>query len=277
MDTTLAPQPVESPPQKTERVRGGRIRAGLRLAGILGWTLGCFLAWGIGSFLTLPVPRARLRWRQFSVQRWAIGMGWLLGMRRSILGNPPRPPFLLVTNHLSYLDIILLSSCVKGVFVAKRDMRSWPLLGPLAQVTGTIWVNREVRRDAVRVLDLIDEAIARGDGVLLFPEGTTSSGSALLPMRPALLEWAAREQYPVHYAAITYRSAPGALPAESGLCWWGGMSFGRHFRGVLRTRSFHAVVNFAAEPLTAPTRGKLAERLQQAIAERFVPVGVEKL
>ncbi len=253
------------------------MRAGLRLAGLLGWTLGCFLAWVSGSLLTLPIPRARLRWRQLSVLSWALGLSWLVGMRRSILGKPPRPPFLLVTNHLSYLDIILLASCVKGVFVAKRDMRSWPVLGPLAQVTGTIWVNREVRRDAVRVLDLIDEAIARGDGVLLFPEGTTSSGSALLPMRPALLEWAAREQYPVHYAAITYRSAPGALPAESGLCWWGGMSFGTHFKGVLRTRSFHAVVNFAAEPLTAPTRGQLAERLQQAIAERFVPVGVEEL
>ena len=276
MDTTLAPQPVDSHPQKTERLRGGRIRAGLRLTGILGWTLGCFLGWATGSLLTLPVPRARLRWRRFSVRHWALGMAWLLGMRRKVLGMPPRAPFLLVTNHLSYLDIILLASCVEGVFVAKRDMRSWPVLGPLAQVTGTIWVNREVRRDAVRVLDLIDEAIARGDGVILFPEGTTSSGSALLPMRPALLEWAAREQYPVHYAGITYRSTPGALPAELGLCWWGGMSFGSHLMGVLRTRSFDAVVDFAAEPLTAPTRGALAERLQQAIAERFVPVGTRK-
>jgi 1-acyl-sn-glycerol-3-phosphate acyltransferase len=249
------------------------VRAGLRLAGILSWTLLSFLGWATGSLLTLPIPRLRLRWRQFSVRGWALGMAWLLGMRRSILGTPPRAPFLLVTNHLSYLDIILLSSCVEGVFVAKRDMRSWPVLGSLAHLTGTIWVKREVRRDAVRVLDLIDEAIARGDGVILFPEGTTSSGSALLPMRPALLEWAAREQYPVHYAAITYRSAPGALPAELGLCWWGAMSFGSHLMGVLRTRNFDAVVDFAADPVTAPTRGALAERLQRAIAERFVPVG----
>lgn len=273
MDTALAPSSVSTPPPHSRPIRGGRIRAGLRLGGLLVWTLVGFLGWGTGGILTLPIPRARLRWRQLSVRHWALGMSRLLGMRRSILGKPPQAPFLLVTNHLSYLDIILLASWVEGVFVAKRDMRSWPVLGPLAHLTGTIWVKREVRRDAVRVLDQIDEAIARGDGVILFPEGTTSSGSALLPMRPALLDWAAREQYPVHYAAITYRSAPGALPAELGLCWWGGMTFGSHLMGVLRTRSFDAVVDFAAEPITAPTRGALAERLQQAIAERFVPVG----
>lgn len=196
----------------------------------------------------------------------------LLGMRRSILGHAPRAPFLLVTNHLSYLDILLLHASAYGVFIAKREMRSWPLLGPLAQLTGTIWVKREVRRDAVRVLDLIDEAIARGDGVMLFPEGTTSSGAAVMPMKPALLDWAAREQYPVHYAAITYRTPPGAPPAELALCWWGAVKFGTHVMGVLRMKRFDAVVDFAAEPITAPTRGVLAERLQRAIAERFVPV-----
>ena len=273
MNTTLAPFPADTPPAHATLRRGGRWRAALRIAGLLAWTLAAFLLWAIGSVLTLPVPRARLRWRQLSVRHWALGMSRLLGMRRRILGRPPHAPFMLVTNHLSYLDIILLASCVEGVFVAKRDMRSWPLLGPLAQLTGTIWVKREVRRDAVRVLDRIDAAIARGDGVILFPEGTTSSGSALLPMRPALLDWAAREQYPVHHAALTYRNMPGSPSAELGLCWWGGMTFGSHLLGVLRTRSFEAVVDFAPEPITAPTRGTLADRLQQAIAQRFVPVG----
>jgi 1-acyl-sn-glycerol-3-phosphate acyltransferase len=194
-------------------------------------------------------------------------------MRVTVRGVPPREPFLLVTNHLSYLDIILLLSQLRAVFVAKREMRSWPLLGPLANLTGTIWVNRAVRRDAVRVLDQIDDAIARGDGVVLFAEGTTSAGSEVRPLRPALLDWAAREQFPVHSAAVSYRTPPGAPPAELALCWWGDMTFGRHFLQVLRLPWFEASVDFAPKPLSAPTRGELATRLRQAIAERFTPVG----
>jgi 1-acyl-sn-glycerol-3-phosphate acyltransferase len=252
--------------------RGGRLRALLRLLGILLWTPAWLLLWTIGTLLTLPIPRARLRWRQAVVGSWARGMCRLLGMRRTVLGRPPTAPFLLVTNHLSYLDILLLHGTLSGVFVAKREMRSWPVLGTLAQLMGTIWVKREVRRDAVRVLDLIDAAIARGDGVMLFPEGTTSSGAHVMPMKPALLEWAVREQYPVHYAGITYRSPPGGPPADRALCWWGGMPLGAHALGVLRMKGFDGIVDFAPEPVLAPTRGELAQRLQHAIARRRVPV-----
>lgn len=195
----------------------------------------------------------------------------LVGMRRRILGIPPHAPFLLVTNHVSYLDILLLHSVVNGVFIAKRDMKSWPLLGPLAHIMGTIWVTREVRRDALRVLDQIDDAIHRGDGVILFPEGTTSSGAGLLPFKPALLDWAAREGYPVHYAAISYRSG-GNIPASRLLCWWGNTPFGPHFLRVLRHHRFEATVDFASEPLVAPTRSRLAESLRDAIQARLVPV-----
>ncbi len=253
-------------------IRGGRVRAALRGLGLLAWTVAWFWIWMLGSLLSLPVPRARLFWRHFSERHWARGLCRLAGMRRQLIGRPPRAPFLLVTNHLSYLDILLLFSYVDGVFVAKRDMRSWPLLGPLAQLAGTIWVKREVRRDAVRVLDQIDEAIARGDGVLLFPEGTTSNGAGLLPMKPALLDWAAREQYPVHYAAITYRTARHAPPPELAICWWGTMAFATHLWTVLRLRNFDAIVEFGAAPVLAPTRGALAEQLQREIAARFVPV-----
>ena len=196
----------------------------------------------------------------------------LLGMQCRVQGSVPQAPFLLVTNHLSYLDILLLYTCVDGVFVAKRDMRSWPVLGALAQLMGTIWLKREVRRDAMRVLDEIDSAIARGDGVILFPEGTTSSGSELLPFRPALLEWAARTQYPVHYGVIEYRTLPGDPSARAVLCWWGGMPFATHARGVLRLRRFEAIVNFAAEPVIAPSRKDLAKQLQEAISRAFVPI-----
>lgn len=248
------------------------MRAVARVIGAVLWSASLTLAWALVTLFLLPVPRARVRWRHRIVGTWARGLAWMLGMRRRVIGVPPRAPFFLACNHLSYVDIILLYTCIDGVFIAKRQMRHWPVLGPLANLFGTLWVNREVRRDAVRVLDLIDEAIARGDGVVLFAEGTTSSGDALLPMRPALFDWAAREQFPVHYAALTYRTPSNVPPARLAVCWWGEMPFGPHLLGLCRLKRFDATIEFGATPLTAPTRGELAERVQSEIALRFVPV-----
>ena len=272
MKSLEAPPAVSAPPGALPAPRGGRARAALRIGGAILWSAALTLIWAVVNVPLLPVPRAKVRWRHRVVGTWARGLAWMLGMRRRVIGAPPSAPFFLVSNHLSYVDIILLYTCIDGVFIAKREMRHWPVLGPLANLFGTLWVNREVRRDAVRVLDLIDEAIVRGDGVVLFAEGTTSSGEALLPMRPALFDWAAREQYPVHYASLTYRTPSDAPPAGLVLCWWGDMPFGPHLLNLCRLRRFEATVEFGAAPVTAPTRGELAERVQAEIALRFVPV-----
>jgi 1-acyl-sn-glycerol-3-phosphate acyltransferase len=253
-------------------LRGGRIRAAARIAAIAVWSAVLTLLWTVVHVLLLPFPRSRVRWRHRVVGTWARGFAAVLGIRRTVIGTPPRAPYFLVSNHLSYVDIILLYTCLDGVFIAKSDMRRWPVLGPLANLFGTVWVNREVRRDAVRVLDLIEEAIQRGDGVILFAEGTTSSGQALLPMRPALFDWAARKQFPVHYAALTYRTAPGAPPAHMAVGWWGEMPFGPHLLNLCRIRGFEAIVEFGPAPLPGGTRGELAEQAARAIAKRFVPV-----
>lgn len=253
-------------------LRGGRLRAGLRIAAGASWSAGLTVLWALVNLVLLPVPRARVRWRHQVVSTWARGLAAVLGMRVRIVGTPPVAPYFLVSNHLSYVDIILLYTAVDGVFIAKSEMRHWPLLGPLANLFGTVWVNRAVRRDAVRVLDVIDEAIARGDGVILFAEGTTSSGDALLPMRPALLDWAAREQYPVHYCSLSYRIPGGDPSAKLVVCWWGEMPFVPHLLNLCRLRRFDARIEFGSSAIVAPTRGALAERLQQEIAGRFIPV-----
>lgn len=262
------------PPAATESpiLRGGRWRALLRVTSLVLWTGTMALLWALGTVPLLLFPRTRVRWRHAVVRNWARGFGWVVGMRTRVIGRPPAAPFFLVSNHLGYADIILLLSQLDAVFIAKREMRGWPVLGPLAHVFGSIWVNREVRRDAVRVLDMIDEAVARGDGVVLFAEGTTSAGNALLPMKPALFDWAAREQYPVHYAALSYRTQPDTIPAHLGICWWGEMRFGPHAWDLCRMPGFEATVEFGQEPIIAPTRGELAQRVQQAILERFIPV-----
>lgn len=269
---TVEPAAPGTPPLPRPGIRGGHLRAWLRLSSLIGWTAAGFLVWGVGSVLALPVPRIRLRWRRRVVRAWAHGISRLLGMRRRVLGVPPRAPFFLATNHLSYVDILLLYTCADGVFIAKREMRSWPVLGPLASTFGTIWVNREVRRDAVRVLDSIDEAISRGDGVFLFAEGTTTRGDMMLPMKPALFDWAAREQFPVHWGAIAYSTGVGDIPADLSVCWWGDMRFGPHLYDLCRLRGFKATVAFGAEPVIAPTRGALADGVQREIESRFARI-----
>ncbi|NOT09375.1 MAG: 1-acyl-sn-glycerol-3-phosphate acyltransferase [Gemmatimonadales bacterium] len=269
-------QQAEGSAPPAAELRGGHFRAVVRIAGIVVWTAALTLLWTIGNLLTLPFPRPRRRWRHNVVKAWARGFGVILGMRVRVEGRPPKAPFFLVSNHLTYVDIILLHGCLDGVFIAKREMRHWPVLGPLANLFGTIWVNREVRRDAVRVIDAIDEAVARGDGVILFAEGTTSAGDGILPMRPALFDWAAREQFPVHYAALTYRTPPGSAPARLAICWWADMPFGPHAYTLCRLRRFEASVEFGPEPIVAPTRGELAQRVHQAISGLFVPVTSER-
>lgn len=237
------------------------------------WTAGWFVVWGTGTILLLATPALRSRWRRFAVHHWARGVARVTGMQRVVHGIPPAPPFVLATNHLSWLDILLLHATVRAVFVARHDMRRWPVIGWLARMTGTIWLDRTIRRDAARALGKIGNAIGRGDGVILFPEGTTSDGTQLLPMKPALLEWAARERFPVHYAAITYRLAPGSPPAREVLVWHDeSIGFLYHAMRVLQLRRFEAGISFGTGPVTAGSRGELLRLVQAGIASRFEPV-----
>lgn len=251
---------------------GATMRGILRIAAIVTWSGFCFATWLVGRTLAAGSPRRRLRWRHWLLRRWSRGTARLFGMRITIRGTPPAVPFFLVSNHLSYLDIILFYGCLDCVFIAKHDMRRWPVLGFLTHVMENIWVNRESKRDAVRVLREIDRAVSIGDGVVLFPEGTTSAGDGMLPFRAALLDWAARREYPVHCAAVSYRTSPQEPPAHLSVCWWGDMPFGPHVLGLTRMAGFEAEVTFAPVAVQAAERGILAELARAEILRCFVPV-----
>ncbi len=253
-------------------MRGGRLRQAARLVGITGWTALAFVVWGAGNVMLLPAPRVRQRWRLGSFRRWATGVAWLLRMRRTVEGTPPtNTPFMLVTNHLSYLDIILLASIVPGVFVAKREVRSWPVWGVFAASMQTIFVDRGRARDAMRVSEQIERALARGDGIILFPEGTSTDGRGVRPFKPALLEVAARLGQPVYYARLAYRTPKGAPPAPLAVCWWGDMEFGPHFLELCRLPEFEGTVTFGPAPVVDRDRKALAEKLHGALAGSRVP------
>lgn len=260
--TAHAPQAID---------RGSALRAAIRIPLIVGWSGISYLVWLGGRLLTTGSAARQLRWRHRFLRGWSRGVARLFGMRITISGQPPEAPFFLVSNHLSYMDIILLYTCLDCVFIAKQDMRRWPAIGFLAHAMSTIWVNRESRRDAVRVLHEIDRAVGSGDGVVLFPEGTTSAGEGMLPLKAALLDWAARREYPVHCAVIRYRTADAAPPAHLAVSWWGDMPFGPHAVALARLRRFDAEVTFLPNPVRAVERTALAEMAREQMLRHFVP------
>ncbi len=227
--------------------------------------------------LVLGLPWAALgartlRWRVTLARLWAKACARLLGMKVVREGHAPAGAFLLVSNHLSYVDIILLLSTVRAVFVSKADVAAWPVLGPLARLAGTLFIERQRKKDVLRVSGEIRRILERGMGIILFPEGTSTAGAEVHAFRSSLLEPAAKLSLPVRYASIRYSTPAGEPPAHLAVSWWGEMTFGPHVRDLLRLSGFEARIVFGAEPIEDPDRKSLARKLHGAVASRFVPM-----
>lgn len=218
---------------------------------------------------------ARSEWRRVCLRVHARHIQRVCNMEVQVSGPLPEPPFLLVCNHLSYIDIVVLASIIDARFIAKRDVATWPWFGPIISSLDTIFVDRQSPRDLSRVNELIGQALDAGDGVALFPEGTSSAGEDVLPFRPSLLATAAQRSLGTHYAAITYSTPPGEPPAHQSVCWWGDMNFFDHFSKLLAIPKFYARVNFGSATISDADRKVLAVRLRDAVAQAFTPV-VEK-
>ena len=249
-----------------------RLRAALRIPVVALVILGGFPLVLLGRLLLLPWPAARARFAARFFRGWARLVLAILRIRVEASGVPPAPPFLLVANHLSYLDVLVLASRLPTVFVSKAEVRGWPVLGPICTALGTIYIDRGQRRDIPRVMGEIEAALDRGLGVVFFPEGTSSSGETVAPFKPPLLELPVRMGKAVHHATLGYRTPPGEPPAAEAVCFAGGVSFARHALGVLALKSAVASLHFDPDPITEADRKLLAERLRQAILERFEPV-----
>ena len=111
----------------------------------------------------------------------------LLGLRISVRGFPSSSrPLIVVANHTSWLDIIVISSFLPAVFVAQHEVASWPIFGRLAQLSRSIFVNRDRRLQVNKTISCISDALTAGEAVVIFPEGTSTDGTHVLPFRSAL-------------------------------------------------------------------------------------------
>jgi 1-acyl-sn-glycerol-3-phosphate acyltransferase len=159
------------------------------------------------GLLTILVlfPRLSPQQKQLRVQVWSLGMLVRLGIRLNLQGSPAVPgPLLLVANHISWLDITALHAARFCRFVSKADVRAWPLIGALAAGVGTLFIQRESRRDAKRVVHHMAQSLGDGDVLAVFPEGTTSDGVQLLPFHANLLQAAILADAPVQPVALQF-------------------------------------------------------------------------
>jgi 1-acyl-sn-glycerol-3-phosphate acyltransferase len=175
------------------------VRAAWRLARALGHALGGWYA------IVVLFPRWPQERREATVQAWARGMLEVLGIPLQVAGTPPRHgPMLVVANHISWLDILVLLAACHGRFVSKSDVKHWPLIGTLATGGGTLYIEREKRRDAMRVVHHIAGSLVAGQIVVVFPEGTTGDGGELLPFHGNLIQAAIAAKAPVQPVGLRF-------------------------------------------------------------------------
>lgn len=224
-----------------------------------------------GSFILLPFSGIRKQWQGVVVQSWGRTFSFCSGMKIEVTGNPPTPPFFLVSNHISYIDIMLIFSQCKCVFVAKKEVRSWPVMGFLAASANTIFIDRNNKRDVARVNEIISGNLSRYTGVAVFPEGTSTKGDQVKSFNSSLLEIPAQLNIPVSFASIQYETPSTEIPAHLSVCWWGDMTFSDHLFNLFKLSGFTARIHFGEKTIHHSDRKEMASQLHREITKIFIP------
>lgn len=259
----------ESAPEKPSYARvpfslAGLLRAAVRLPMLIVVTVGIALGWGILALWPRGHER-RAALRRGVTRRWATAICRIFGARVEVLGELPRGPGFLITNHVGYLDIPVLMSLTGCRFVSKHEIANWPFIGFFARVGGTLFVKRgNGGREAGLTLEGMAQAFADGDLVTFFPEGTTSRGEGILPFRSGLLSLPARDGHPVYPAALVYSTEVRGVDPGLAVAWSGGQSLVPHVWRLVQLPGFTVRIA-AAHAVEASHRKQLARALQQRV------------
>jgi len=207
-----------------------------------------------------PSLLARAKW----LERWSGRMLMDLDVRVVRHGVPPAAG-VLACNHLSYLDIIVLSAAQPMVFVAANEIQYWPVFGRLARWAGTLFVRRDHKSDVTKVNDAFAAVVNEGVVLGLFPEGTSSNGRQVLPFHSSLFEPAVVRRWPVSAARIGYRLASGSV--ENDVCYWGDMTFFPHLLRLLAREKIEATVVYGAVLPPGADRKEMARQLHRQVED----------
>ena len=246
------------------RPLGGRFRAVRRMAFVALWTM---IALPIQAVLIRLPGRAKISF----ARTYHRVLCRLIGLRVQVVGEvAPGGSVLFASNHTSWLDVLVLGSVLEGCFVAKGDVAEWPVIGWVAHLGRSIFVSRERSRTGTEAGSMRDRLKA-GDSLILFPEGTSSDGTRVLPFRSSFLSIAdaARAVQPVSVVYDRLGGLPACRRDRPLFAWYGDMDIASHFwrlarrPGARATVLLHEVVKPAEfadrKALTAAVGGVVAE------------------
>ncbi len=170
---------------------------------------------------------------------------------------------LIVSNHLSYLDILVYSAALPCVFVSKAEVAYWPVFGRYARWAGSVFVHRHDRADAARANVSVGDALRNGVPVVLFPEGTTTDGERVLRFHSTMLQPAIEVVGPITPCAIRYELDDGDPSRE--VCWWGDMTLVPHVLNLLGKKSIRARIVFGSPIEASGDRKQLSAVLHEEV------------
>ncbi len=189
--------------------------------------------------------------RPLSVRYYRMLCG-LLRVRIHTVGTPANgQPTLILSNHVSWLDIPVISSICPIAFVAKREVRSWPIVGIAAELLRTVFVDRTRRHQTAEVNAEIARRLGEGDPVVLFAEGTSSDGNRVLEFRSALVGAVAQvdpthevQLQPLSIGYTRNQGLPMGRQHRTVVAWYGDLDFGPHFKEFVQRGAVDVVVTF---------------------------------
>ncbi len=230
------------------------VRGIWRLAAMLTVILGAAAAYGLDARNRRDAA-SKARWLQRTCRRVLAVLAVSIKSR-----GEPAHGAVIVSNHLSYMDILVLAAITPVVFVSKKEVRSWPLFGWFAEKAGTRFIDRTKRGDVRRIAEEIGPVMADDLTVVLFLEGTTTDGSSVLPFKSSLLEPAVAHGWKIVPVALAYGVPPGRSMARE-ICWWGDMTLAPHLLNFTTLAWVCADVNWGGVLVATGDRKGLAERL----------------
>ncbi len=202
--------------------------------------------------------RRRAEWSHRHAQKLCRLMNWHV----QTVGAIPSAQ-ILGSNHLGYLDIVMISAATPVVFVSKAEVRNWPVIGRLSDGGGTLYLQRERKGDLTSVIGQFETVVRTGLPVVVFLEGTSSGGDDVLPFRPSLLAPAVQQGWNVAPIALDYSISKGTVASD--VAYWGDMTFVSHFLNLLARQRLDARVAFGSARPAGTDRKQLARELRDEV------------
>jgi 1-acyl-sn-glycerol-3-phosphate acyltransferase len=268
------------------------MRVVLRLVIALCWLVASYLASLVGSLLFIFSPKDARRARMRVSRVWFHGMRAIIGMRILRIGDTPKPPYFLVSNHHTWEDLFAIVCMSNASFVLQAEDADYPVITRLLACTDPIYY-KQTPEDAPRVTELMCNAIRAGKSLVMAPENIVSPGHMVREFHSDALEAAVVMQKPVHYVSITYRTPDGWPPPSKSVIFgpdpysrtpdgkfpdseieaWGHppQPFLPHLLRLLALPWHEAVMRFGPEPILGTDRVSLANDLHVAVLAIFTP------